>query len=98
VSELDPRHIQQLSDQFEEMCRARHEMGAKTYGPVKFLEVDSVEMAMEEVADLANYARYTWIKLALILAATTSEPDHPTDVQGPAPTNFVNPYRAQEAR
>jgi hypothetical protein len=50
-------------------------MGAEKYGPVKFLEVDSLEMAMEEVIDLGNYARYTFIKLYLLQKALSKQLD-----------------------
>jgi len=58
--------VRQYSEEFDTITVARHAMGEKKYGPVKFMSVNSVEMAMEEVADLANYARYTYIKLALL--------------------------------
>lgn len=66
--------------QFDEMVAERHKMGAEKYGPVNFLEIDSVEMAMEELADLANYARYTYIKLYIIqhyLQAVAPQVDSP---------------------
>lgn len=58
--------VQMASDAFEETCQKRHEMGAEQYGPTGFMRVDTLRMAMEEVADLANYARYTYIKLWLL--------------------------------
>jgi hypothetical protein len=58
--------IQGLSDEFDEVTRERHARGAEHYGPVKFLEVDTVQMALEELADFANYARYLYIKLRLL--------------------------------
>ena len=74
------------SDAFDAMVRDRHLMGAEKYGPVKFLEIDSVEMALEEVADLANYARYTFIKLWLLrdsLVARSPEQIGPKAVFNP---------------
>lgn len=59
-------YVNRLGDQFDAMCQERHEMGAKKYGPVRFLEIDSIQAALEEIADLANYARYTFIKLSMI--------------------------------
>jgi hypothetical protein len=75
--------IQHLSDMFDAECQARHEMGAEKYGPVKFMTVNSIEEAMAEIVDLANYARYTYIKLALL---ATSGPV--ASLIGP--TNFSN--------
>lgn len=51
---------------FEEFCAQRHAMGEEKYGPVKFLAANTIEEAMYEVIDLANYARYTFIKLYLL--------------------------------
>jgi hypothetical protein len=41
-------------------------MGNDKYGKLTFLEMPTLAMAMEEVADLANYARYTYIRLHLL--------------------------------
>lgn len=49
-------------------------MGAEKYGPVKFMEIDSVEMAIEELADLANYVLYTYVKLRMLQDALKIEP------------------------
>jgi hypothetical protein len=67
---MNEEDMQRLSDEFDEMCRARHEMGAEKYGPVKFLEIDSWQMMLEEITDLANYARYTFIKIRLLQEGT----------------------------
>lgn len=58
--------IQKASEVFDEMLQTRHEAGGEKYGPLKFLEANTVEEAMEELVDLANYARYTYIKLYLM--------------------------------
>ena len=58
--------IQQYSLDFDELCQRRHVMGSERYGPVKFMEVDTVEMAIEEIADMTNYLRYFYIKLRLM--------------------------------
>jgi hypothetical protein len=58
--------VQELSDEFDTVCQERHLKGQEKYGVGKFLEVDSIEMMLEEIADAANYARYTFIKLRLI--------------------------------
>jgi hypothetical protein len=63
---IDSDLLQRLSDEFSALTDSRHEMGAETYGPVKFLEIDTVQMAAEELADLANYSRYLFIKLRLM--------------------------------
>lgn len=48
---------------FEAQCKSRHEKGQEEYGTTTFLGAPTIEMAMEEAADLSNYARYTYIKL-----------------------------------
>lgn len=58
-----PDALQQYSDEFDEMTLARHRKGAEKYGPGKFLSVDTMQEALYELADLANYARYTFIKI-----------------------------------
>lgn len=58
--------LEELSIRFDQDTAARHVFGSQKYGPVKFLEIDSIEMAIEEVLDLANYARYTYIKLRMV--------------------------------
>ena len=64
-----PELTQRLSDEFDELCRKRHEQGQKEYGQFTYLEADLVSMIKEEVADAANYLRYLFIKIALMEAA-----------------------------
>lgn len=65
--------IDAFSLEFDEMTRARHEMGSRKYGPGKFLTVDTMEEALFELADLANYARYTFVKVRLLQHRLASE-------------------------
>jgi len=58
--------LQDLSDEYDERCAERHEAGAEKYGPLKFAGVDTIEQALEEVLDMGNYIRYTYIKLRLL--------------------------------
>lgn len=51
------------SAEFDQVCAERWAKGAEEYGPFNFMEVNTLEMAMEEVVDLANYARMTYLKL-----------------------------------
>lgn len=67
ASEMDNANLlQQLSDEFDTSCQARHEMGEVKYGAGTFLKTDTLQHALDEVTDLANYARYTYIKLRLM--------------------------------
>jgi hypothetical protein len=58
--------IEQFSNEFDAMCMERHEKGLEKYGPSKFLGVDTLEEALFEIADLSNYARYTFIRIRLL--------------------------------
>lgn len=41
-------------------------MGEKKYGPGTWLTLDTLEMAIEEVIDIANYTRFTYIRLRMM--------------------------------
>lgn len=62
----------------------RMDMGAKKYGPLKFLEVDTFEEAMQELLDLNNYSRMLYIKLYMLRASVQKLVEkHPAaDAQG----------------
>ncbi len=49
-----------------DLIEERRSMGEKTYGEFKFLGNDTFKMAYEELADFANYALFTFIKLRLL--------------------------------
>lgn len=51
---------------FFDTMQLRHEAGQEKYGPIKFMDVNTLNEAMEEVVDLANYAMYTFIKLFVL--------------------------------
>jgi hypothetical protein len=69
---MDQARLQELaqeaSDEFEELCRHRHELGEKKYGAGKFLTVDTLEEALFELSDLSNYAKYTFVRIRLLQA------------------------------
>lgn len=75
--------LQQYSDEFDAMVRERHEMGAEKYGPGKFLTVDTMREALFELADLSNYARYTFIKIRALQdrIAQEEKPDFTKEIQ-----------------
>jgi hypothetical protein len=79
--------ILRLGELFEEVDKsayARHAAGAKEYGPFKFLENDTLEMLLEELYDIINYARYTAVKVKLLqeFLARQATDILPTDPQG----------------
>ena len=74
-----------VSEEFDDQCEERHKRGGEKYGPGKFLTVDTLQEAIDEIVDLANYARYTYIKLRLLqhsIAAQLPEEGISTDFIG----------------
>lgn len=63
---MTPEDIQRWSDEYDSVCLERHELGERKYGPGTWLGIDTLQHAMDEVADLGNYARFTWIKLRML--------------------------------
>ena len=63
--------LREADASFVSRLQERLEKGEEKYGPLKWLEVDTLEEAMLEVLDLANYARFTYIKLYLLQRAST---------------------------
>lgn len=90
----EPTEAQQAALDFAQLTREasahffasmteRHEMGEKKYGPIKFMEVNTLEEAMEEVVDLANYAMYTYLKLWVLNAQQQKMVKDAPDMLGP---------------
>jgi len=66
MEEAFSHYIAGLSDEFDNQTIERHEMGREKYGPGKFLTVNTIDEALDELVDLSNYARYTYIKLRMM--------------------------------
>lgn len=58
--------LNMLAEEFDQAMITRHDMGREKYGPGKFLVVDTLEEAIAEIVDLANYAKYSYIKIRLL--------------------------------
>jgi hypothetical protein len=58
--------LQKADSEFVKQANDRMELGAEKYGPVKFLAVDTLEEGMQELLDLSNYARMTFIKIYIL--------------------------------
>jgi len=52
--------------EFDQLLKSRTEAGAQEYGQFAFLERKTLDEAIEEVADLINWARFTGIKLIVL--------------------------------
>ncbi len=66
MPDSDQDLVQHLSEEFDALTQLRHEVGSEEYGDVAFLTAPLVRMAAEELADLANYSRYMYIKLRML--------------------------------
>ncbi len=51
---------------FDQLCEERYKAGRDKYGHLTFLSMPTIQMAQEEIIDLANYARFTFVKLELL--------------------------------
>lgn len=74
--------IEQLNaynEEFDRRTFERHEMGEKKYGPGTWLTIDTLEMAIEEVIDLANYVRFTYVKLRMLQDSLAQQTDEIAD-------------------
>ena len=58
--------LEQWNNEFFELCQQRHEAGAEEYGEFNFLKVDLPQFIVEELADLANYARFLFIRVKVL--------------------------------
>ncbi len=63
---VTPEMLEVLNLEFFELCQQRHDAGADEYGPLNFLDVDLPTFIYEEIADIANYARFLYIRVRLL--------------------------------
>jgi hypothetical protein len=52
--------------EFAELCEHRYKLGEEKYGPGKWMTVDTMNEALFELADLANYAMFSFIRIRLL--------------------------------
>lgn len=69
----DPGEIKELiaainmySAEFDQKTQERHDEGERKYGAGSWLGIDTLQHAMDEILDLANYARFSYIKLRML--------------------------------
>jgi hypothetical protein len=55
--------VDEANRAFEIQSRERHLKGEEEYGHNTFLTAPTIDMALEELADFANYMRYTYIQV-----------------------------------
>jgi hypothetical protein len=61
--QLNEEKLNEWSQKFLELANSRHTEGESKYGSGTFLQVDTLQMALEELADMMNYIWYTGIKV-----------------------------------
>jgi hypothetical protein len=59
-------HVERFGIEFDDACSDRMAYGKEKYGPGKFLVADTLQEAMFELMDLANYAKLTFIRIRLL--------------------------------
>jgi hypothetical protein len=57
--------INKYAEEFDRLCYERHLEGEKKYGAGTWLGIDTIQHAMDEILDFGNYAKFTYIKLAM---------------------------------
>jgi hypothetical protein len=58
--------IAKYNEEFDRLTYERHIQGEEKYGAGTWLTIDTLQHAMDEVLDLANYARFTYVKLRML--------------------------------
>jgi len=58
--------METFNSEFFDLCEVRHNTGAEEYGSLNFLNVDLPTFMYEEMADIANYARFLYIRMRLL--------------------------------
>ena len=56
-------------DELNEKLAARMAAGAKEYGELAFLDRDTIEEVMEEVADVINWGTFLYLKMYMVRQA-----------------------------
>lgn len=82
TSEHSTEKLQALSDEYDERCLQRHLMGEQKYGAGTWMGIDTIEMAIEEVIDMGNYLRFTFIKLRLLQEAVQADKSTAKPIEG----------------
>lgn len=78
----DAELLQELSDEYDKRCHERHVMGEEKYGPGTWLDIDTLEAAIDEIIDLGNYIRFTFIKLRLLQESLDTDKSKPSAKPG----------------
>lgn len=70
-------------DELNEKLAARMAAGAKEYGELAFLDRDTIEEVMEEVADVINWGTFLYLKMYMVRQAYKALQDNaPADEHG----------------
>lgn len=90
--------IQQLFQLFDKTCAERHAFGAKKYGELDYLDNEVAKMMLEELADVANYARYAFVKVCILIGLLEKMREEAKAESEPGPVNsaFFQPHLLAE--
>jgi hypothetical protein len=82
-------YLNDKADEFRELVRDKMAVGQEKYGTFTWLENDTVDMALQELADLTNYTLFTAVKLLMLRDMVAGEyPGQSQDLStGFIPTN-----------
>lgn len=82
--------IDRARSMFRQMKSDRHDYGQLKYGEFTFVEAPTMQMCLEELADLSNYAEYTAIKIVLLKEALERAQMQMMQKSGGASGGFVS--------
>ena len=62
---VDRDKVSKLENDFIGLIESRARTGAEEYGEFTFMKNNTFDMMIEELADIVNYCRFTYIKLRI---------------------------------
>lgn len=81
---------EKANHQLDRELLRKGEVGAQKYGEWAFLQNATLDMAMDEIVDLMNYARFTYNKLYIMNEMLKARAQEPNIVQeGFVPTSAL---------
>lgn len=98
--------LQVFADEFFQMMEERYNEGAQEYGPTGFINNNMMQFIAEELADVANYALMTYMKIRFMqevaneggidLSASPTSEDGGQNELPPDPSPFVSSEAVQQ--
>jgi hypothetical protein len=82
--------INQLSAEYDQRCMEKHALGEEKYGAGTWLKVDTIEHALDEIVDMGNYVRMSYIKLRMLQMRVAEVIQEGTGVTAQAKEDFIS--------